>query len=329
MKILVTGCAGFIGFHLCQKLLEQGYQILGIDNINSYYDEKLKNDRLKELCKFKKFKFQKVDISHANQTQSLGNKETFDSIIHLAAQAGVRYSISNPSSYIDSNLVGFGNILELARRLKISHTIFASSSSVYGLNKKQPFDVSDYTDYPISLYAATKKSNELQAFSYSHLYDLPITGLRFFTVYGPWGRPDMAYFKFTKAILKGEKIDVYNHGKMERDFTYIDDVTESIEKLITLPPEKINNEQTNSNAKFKIYNVGNNRPEKLEKLIECIEKECQKKAKKNLMEMQSGDVLVTYADVEDLKEAVGFSPNTSLEIGIKNFVSWYRSYYKL
>lgn len=333
MRILVTGAAGFIGFHLTKALVSSGYDVHGIDNLNDYYDVNLKRKRLDDLNSYISksslsgtFSFQLHDISHRDSTEEFFKKNKYDCLINLAAQAGVRYSIENPNSYIDSNIIGFMNILEGARTSGINHVIFASSSSVYGMNTKQPFSTSDNTDYPISLYAASKKSNELLAHSYSHLYKIPMTGLRFFTVYGPYGRPDMAYFKFTKAILDGSPIDIYNHGKMKRDFTYIDDIVEGILRLINKIPLPLSNKVTNSQAPFKIYNIGNNSPVTLRRFISSIENACMKKANENLLPMQAGDVPITYADIDDLKNDIDFQPSTSIEDGISSFVNWYKSF---
>lgn len=333
MRVLVTGAAGFIGFHLTKALVSSGYDVIGIDNLNDYYDVYLKRKRLDDLESYIKesspkgsFLFQLQDISCRNSTEEFFKKNNFDCLINLAAQAGVRYSIENPHSYIDSNIVGFTNILEGARNSNLNHVIFASSSSVYGMNTKQPFSTFDNTDYPISLYAASKKSNELLAHSYSHLYKIPITGLRFFTVYGPYGRPDMAYFKFTKAILDGSPIDIYNHGKMKRDFTYIDDIVEGILRLINKIPLPLSDRVTNSQAPFKIYNIGNNNPVTLRRFISAIENACKKKANENLLPMQAGDVPITYADIGDLKNDIDFQPATSIEDGISSFVNWYKSF---
>lgn len=326
MKILVTGVAGFIGFHLAQRLMLEGEDVYGIDNLNDYYDVTLKKDRLAQLLSHPEFIFQHLDVSDRAGMSQLFQNQTFDLVIHLAAQAGVRYSLQNPSAYVDSNLVGFVNVLEGCRHSQIKHLVFASSSSVYGANTKIPFSVSDNVDHPISLYAATKKSNELMAHAYSHLYHLPVTGLRFFTVYGPWGRPDMAYFKFVNAIDKGIPIDVYNFGKMKRDFTYIDDVIEGIVRVMRKPPQS--SQHLNSDTPYKIYNVGNHCPVELLTFIEIIEKNMGKVAHKNLLPMQPGDVPSTYADVEDLMQDVGFQPKTPIEQGIYQFVQWYREYYR-
>jgi UDP-glucuronate 4-epimerase len=328
MKILVTGVAGFVGYHLARRLLDDGMQVYGIDNLNNYYDVGLKRDRLKQLQLLPDFTFQLLDLSDRTQMTELFKVQAFDRVVHLAAQAGVRYSIENPSAYIDSNLVGFTNILEGCRHSETPHLVFASSSSVYGANTKVPFSVTDNVDHPISLYAATKKANELMAHTYSHLYHLPTTGLRFFTVYGPWGRPDMAYFKFVKAIAEGRSIDVYNFGDMQRDFTYIDDVIEGVVRVMARIPEGNKTlDNVGNKAPYKIYNIGNNAPVNLLKFIEVIESEMGVSAKKNFLPLQPGDVLSTYADVNELMRDVGFKPSTSIEMGIKHFVQWYKGYY--
>ena len=332
-KILVTGAVGFIGFHLSRELCSQGYEVIGIDNMNDYYDVSLKQGRLDLLLKEQKFKFIKMDIIEKQLIDTLFEKEQFDFVVHLAAQAGVRYSIENPYAYIDSNIVGFMNVLEACRQFPVKHLLYASSSSVYGGNVKVPFSTEDSVDHPVSLYAATKKSNELMAHTYSHLYKIPTTGLRFFTVYGPWGRPDMAYFLFTKAIVNGQPIKVFNQGKMERDFTYVDDIVQGITKLIEHQP--INNPSWNENdgknsesmAPYKIFNIGNNQPVKLGHFIKVIENALNTEAEKIYMEMQPGDVLTTFADVKDLENAIGFSPKTSIEKGIGKFVEWYKEFY--
>jgi UDP-glucuronate 4-epimerase len=329
-KILVTGSAGFIGFHLAKGLLESGFDVVGIDNLNDYYDPQLKLDRLENLNAFvseknlqDSYQFTKLDISDEYALKDLFNQHDFDIVVNLAAQAGVRYSLENPNAYVVSNLVGYANILECCRHASIEHFIFASSSSVYGMNTKQPFSTSDNTDFPISLYAATKKSNELLAHSYSHLFQLPCTGLRFFTVYGPYGRPDMAYYSFTKAIHEGQSIDVFNHGDMKRDFTYIDDIVDGILKVVQKVPEPIERAATNAVAPFRVFNIGNNNPVPLSCFIEAIEAAMSKPAVKNMLPMQSGDVPVTYADIDDLVDEYGFHPSTSIEQGISKFVEWY------
>lgn len=332
MKILVTGGAGFIGFFTTKALLNLGHEVIGIDNLNDYYDVALKQDRLTFLEQFcvkndcvSRYRFIKMDIYNREAMAELFAQNPFDRVIHLAAQAGVRYSIENPQAYVDSNLVGFVNVLEGCRQQKTAHLIYASSSSVYGMNRHVPFSTHDRVDFPISLYAATKKSNELMAHTYSHLYDIPTTGLRFFTVYGPWGRPDMAYFSFTKKILKGETIDVFNHGKMERDFTYIDDIVEGIVRVMEQIPEPEAQEFTNAQAPYKIYNIGNNHPITLERFIQAIELATGKQAKRNQLPMQPGDVPRTYADVSELIADVGFKPSTEIEEGIQVFVDWYQA----
>ena len=329
-KILVTGSAGFIGFHLAKGLLESGFDVVGIDNLNDYYDPQLKLDRLENLNAFvseknlqDSYQFTKLDISDEYALKDLFNQHDFDIVVNLAAQAGVRYSLENPNAYIVSNLVGYANILECCRHASIEHFIFASSSSVYGMNTKQPFSTSDNTDFPISLYAATKKSNELLAHSYSHLFQLPCTGLRFFTVYGPYGRPDMAYYSFTKAIHEGRSIDIFNHGDMKRDFTYIDDIVDGILKVVQKVPGPIERASTNAVAPFRVFNIGNNNPVPLNRFIEAIEAAMSKPAVKNMLPMQSGDVPVTYADIDDLVDEYGFHPSTSIEQGISKFVEWY------
>ncbi|MFH1457019.1 MAG: NAD-dependent epimerase [Patescibacteria group bacterium] len=312
MKILITGSAGFIGFHTAKKLLEQNHQVVGIDNFNDYYDPNLKKERNKILEEFKNFKLYKIDFSDYKKTEEIFKKEKIDKICHLGAQAGVRYSIENPQVYIDSNIQGTFNIFELARQYKIKDIVFASSSSIYGNNKKVPFSEIDKVDNPISLYAATKKSSELIAHTYHHLYGLNCTGLRFFTVYGPWGRPDMAYFLFSKAIDQNKAIKVFNHGKLERDFTYIDDIVEGIVKALKNP------------FGYEIINLGNNKPVKLGYFIECIEKELGKKAKKEMMPMQPGDVKRTYANISKAKKLLNWEPKTNIEQGLKQFINWYK-----
>lgn len=332
--ILVTGAAGFIGFHLSRKLCSLGYAVTGIDNLNDYYEVSLKEARLGILKNTEGFSFHKLDITDKKAIDSLFEKSKFKYVVNLAAQAGVRYSLTNPYAYLESNLHGFLNILEACRHNKVEHLVYASSSSVYGANKTMPFSVHHNVDHPISLYAATKKSNELMAHTYSALFNLPTTGLRFFTVYGPYGRPDMALFIFTKAILEGKPIEVYNHGKMKRDFTYVDDIVEGIVRLIPTVPkgEKswngVTPDAASSFAPYRLYNIGNNSPVELMHFIEVIEDKLGKKAVKNLLPIQEGDVPETYADVEALTEAVGFKPSTSIETGIGNFISWYKEYYK-
>jgi UDP-glucuronate 4-epimerase len=333
-KILITGIAGFIGYHLGNKLLKADWQVVGIDNMNNYYDVQLKTDRLKQLEGRENFQFYQIDISDKVGMAKLFRDQGFDSVVNLAAQAGVRYSLTNPYSYIDSNISGFINILEGCRHNQVKHLVFASSSSVYGANTQMPFSVHQNVDHPMSLYAATKKANELMAHTYASLYGLPVTGLRFFTVYGPWGRPDMALFLFTKAILAGEPIEVFNNGKMRRDFTYIDDIVEGVTRVIDRVPEPDPDwrgdkpDPATSYAPYKIYNIGNNNPVELMHFIQMIEEALGKTAQKNMMPMQPGDVPATYANVDDLMQAVDFKPQTPLEIGIKNFVAWYLKYYK-
>jgi UDP-glucuronate 4-epimerase len=334
-KVLITGSAGFIGFHLAQKAIQQGYAVTGIDNLNDYYDVGLKHSRLALLKPLSGFRFEQVDLADRNDINRLFSENQFDCVINLAAQAGVRYSLINPHAYLESNLHGFLNILEGCRHNKVGHLIYASSSSVYGANKKMPFSVHHNVDHPISLYAASKKANELMAHTYSALYNLPTTGLRFFTVYGPFGRPDMALFLFTKAIIEGKAIDVYNHGKMKRDFTYVDDIVEAISRLIPRIPEPDANwsgfspDPSSSFAPYRVYNIGNNKPVELLRFIEVIEEKIGKKAVKNFMPIQDGDVPETYADVEDLMREVDFKPSTPIEKGVGNFVDWYIDYYKV
>lgn len=332
MKVFVTGAAGFIGFHLTTKLLERGDEVVGLDNLNNYYDPALKQLRLNQIIKHpnsSNFEFIKGDIANRDLIEDLFTKHKFNVVVNLAAQAGVRYSIENPHAYVDSNLVGFVNILEGCRNSKVRHLVFASSSSVYGMNMKQPFSTKDRADHPISLYAATKKSNELMAHTYSHLYNMPVTGLRFFTVYGPYGRPDMAYYKFTKAILCGESIDVYNNGEMKRDFTYIDDIVEGVERIIgSVPMQQVNFESSVAPL-YRLYNIGNNNPVKLIDFIAAIEKSCSKKAKKIFLPMQPGDVINTFADIDDLVNDIGFKPSTSISSGIDKFVKWYINQHKI
>jgi UDP-glucuronate 4-epimerase len=329
MKVLVTGAAGFIGFHLTMALLNRDDEVVGIDNLNDYYDPALKQLRLDEIAKHSKcsnFEFIKADISDRAFIEKLFADHSFDVVVNLAAQAGVRYSLENPHAYVESNLVGFVNILEGCRHSKVKHLVYASSSSVYGMNVKQPFSTDDRVDYPISLYAATKKSNELMAHTYSHLYNIPTTGLRFFTVYGPYGRPDMAYFKFTKAILNGDPIDVYNNGVMKRDFTYIDDIVEGVVRVMDKTPSPNENKYSTAKPPYRIYNIGNNNPVTLRDFISEIENSCGAKAKENLFPMQPGDVPVTFADIDDLINVTDFSPNIDIKIGMANFVNWYRTY---
>ncbi|SDY04885.1 NAD-dependent epimerase [Eubacterium barkeri] len=320
--ILITGAAGFIGYHLSRALLELGETIVGYDNLNDYYAVSLKESRLKKLAPYANFTFIKGDLGDKVALEAVFKTYTFDIVINLAAQAGVRYSIENPEAYINSNIIGFFNILECCRHYPVKHLIYASSSSVYGANKKIPFSTEDPVDHPVSLYAATKKSNELLAYSYSKLYDIPATGLRFFTVYGPYGRPDMAYFSFTQNILAGQPIKVFNHGDMYRDFTYIDDIVEGIIRLIPHTPQADEN-----NARYKVYNIGNNQPEKLLDFIGILEDCIGKEAQKEFYPMQPGDVYQTYADVTDLMADVGFKPETSLKDGLARFWTWFKAYY--
>lgn len=334
MTILVTGVAGFIGYHLAQRLLAEGAQVYGIDNLNDYYDVSLKKARLAQLTGQAGFTFQFLDLVDREGMAQLFQAQSFELVVNLAAQAGVRYSLQNPLAYADSNMVGFVHLLEGCRHSQVKHLVFASSSSVYGANTKVPFSVSDRVDHPVSLYAASKKANELIAHVYSHLYQLPVTGLRFFTVYGPWGRPDMAYFKFVQAIASGQPIDVYNFGKMQRDFTYIDDVIEGVVRVMHRPPQGSPNwslhspDASTSEAPYKIYNIGNNRPVELLTFIDVIEQALGKTAQKHLLPMQPGEVPTTYADVDELVKDVGFKPVTPIEVGIRHFVQWYQDYYK-
>jgi UDP-glucuronate 4-epimerase len=334
-KILITGAAGFIGFTLSKRLLEQGDEVVGLDNLNDYYDVNLKLSRLKQITMQENFKPVRLDLADRDGVTRLFREEKFDIVVNLAAQAGVRYSLINPHAYVDTNLVGFANVLEGCRHNVIKHLVFASSSSVYGANTKMPFSVHHNVDHPVSLYAATKKANELMAHTYASLYKLPSTGLRFFTVYGPWGRPDMALFLFTKAILEGKPIEVFNYGKMQRDFTYIDDIVEGVVRVIDrIPgpnPEWAGDkpDPSTSYAPYKVYNIGNNNPVELMHFIEVLEDCLGKKAEKNLLPIQAGDVPATYADVDDLIRDIGFKPSTSIEEGIKKFVEWYKEYYKV
>ena len=332
-KILVTGAAGFIGSFLSRRLLAEGRQVVGIDNLNDYYDPALKRARLQGLEGEAAFEFVHGDIADRPLVVDLFTRHRFDAVVNLAAQAGVRYSLENPHSYVDSNVVGFVNLLEGCRHGGVRHLVFASSSSVYGGNTKVPFSVADSVDHPVSLYAATKKSNELMAHCYSHLYGIPATGLRFFTVYGPWGRPDMAYFLFTKAIFSGKPIKIFNHGDMRRDFTYIDDIVEGVVRVIDRPPaatpdwDRAHPDPGSSWAPYKVYNIGNNQQETLMRFIEVLEECLGRKAQKEFLPMQPGDVQQTYANVDDLVRDVGFKPTTSIEEGLAAFVSWYRDYY--
>jgi len=349
VKVLITGAGGFIGFHLCNRLSKMNYDIIGLDNINNYYDPLLKHNRLKllgidtstieeakilESKTVNNFKFIKINLEQKQQMESLFEKEKFDYVIHLAAQAGVRHSLKDPFSYINSNIVGFMSILEACRKYPSKHLIYASSSSVYGLNKTIPFHENHPVDHPTSLYAATKISNEMMAHSYSYLFNIPVTGLRFFSVYGPWGRPDMAYFSFTEKILKKQPIELFNYGKMRRDFTYIDDIIEGIIGIIPFPPHSlpptatIDNLPSASTAKYRIYNIGNNQPVDLEEFVAILEQELGQKAIKKYTPMRPEDVFETYADINELSAKTGFKPLTSLKIGLKKFVEWYLEYYK-
>lgn len=348
MKILITGTAGFIGFHLSNKLIEEGYEVIGVDCINDYYDINLKYDRLEyagisyrdvaygtkvNSTKHPNYSFYQLKLEDKDKIDRLFESEKFDRVCNLAAQAGVRYSITNPYAYIESNIIGFINILEACRHNNIEHLAYASSSSVYGLNEEMPLSTSHNVDHPMSLYAASKKSNELMAHTYSQLYGLPTTGLRFFTVYGPWGRPDMALFLFTKAILQNQPIDVFNNGNMVRDFTYVDDIVEGITRILNTVPQPDDNwsglkpNPASSKAPYKVYNIGNNNPVNLMDFITAIENKLNKKAKKNMMPLQAGDVPATFADVDDLVKNIGYKPNTSIKTGIANFIDWYMAYY--
>jgi len=335
MKILVTGAAGFIGMHVAQRLLDRDHEIVGIDNLNDYYDPNLKLARLARLQPHARFAFQRIDVGESQAVSTLFATERFDRVAHLAAQAGVRYSLKNPQTYIDSNVTGFLNILEACRHHGCEHLVYASTSSVYGANRKLPFSVHDNTDHPVSLYAATKKANELMAHTYSHLFALPVTGLRFFTVYGPWGRPDMSAALFTRAILEGKPIDVFNRGEMERDFTYIDDIAEGVVRCLDVIPQAddsvdmLRPDPATSYAPYRLYNIGNNRPVQLGVFIETLEAALGKTAIKNLLPMQPGDVPATYADIEELRDATGFTPSTPLEEGLRRYVAWYRDYYEM
>lgn len=322
MKVLVTGAAGFIGMNTCKRLLDEGHEVVGLDNLNAYYITELKTHRLNQLLPYTNFKFIQLDLANREGIASLFTNEQFQRVIHLAAQAGVRYSIEAPFEYVDSNLVGMMTILEGCRQNKVEHLVYASSSSVYGMNSKIPFSETDAVDHPVSLYAATKKSNELMAHSYAHLYNIPTTGLRFFTVYGPGGRPDMAPWLFTEAILNDKPINVFNHGKMMRDFTYIDDIVEGVIRIQSVIPEK----GSNNKAPYSIYNIGNNQPIQLSEFIGAIEIACDKSAKKNYMDMQPGDVTKTYADTIALESAVGYKPATTIQDGMVKFVIWYKEF---
>lgn len=336
MKVLVTGSAGFIGNEVSSRLLSAGVEVIGLDNLNDYYDVNLKKARLARVVDNPAYTEANINLQDRDGVSALFEKHAPTHVINLAAQAGVRYSIENPNSYIDSNIVGFTNILEGCRAVSVKHLVFASSSSVYGTNTKMPFTVHDPVNHPISLYAASKRANELMAHTYSHLFEIPTSGLRFFTVYGPWGRPDMALFLFTKAIIEGKPIDVFNNGNMKRSFTYIDDIVEGVIRLLDHPPQpkpvvagQPQDPSTSATAPFHIYNIGSDKPETLMRYIEVLEESLGKKAIKNMLPMQPGDVAATWADVDDLKSAVGFEPKTSIEDGIKNFVDWYREFYKV
>ena len=333
--ILITGAAGFIGFHLCQRLLADGRRVVGLDSMNEYYDINLKRARLARLKEFPNFRFDQVDLTDRDRMSTLLRSVTPEIVVNLAAQAGVRYSLTNPHAYAESNLTGFLNILEGCRHASVGHLVYASSSSIYGGSTRMPFSVHDPADHPLSLYAASKKANELMAHTYSHLFGLPTTGLRFFTVYGPWGRPDMALFIFTKAILAGEPIDVFNYGNMQRDFTYIDDIVEGIERVMQQPAtanpqwRSAAPDPATSNAPFRIHNIGGNSPVQLNRLIEVLEDALGRKANRNLMPLQPGDVPATFADVSSLEEATGFKPKIPVEIGVPRFVEWYREFYRV
>jgi UDP-glucuronate 4-epimerase len=332
---LVTGAAGFIGFHLSKRLLKDGIKVIGVDNLNDYYDVSLKTDRLNLLQDFKEFSFFKIDLSDRLSLEKIVKNNHIEVVVNLAAQAGVRYSLENPNAYVNSNIVGFLNILECCRHSNVKHLVFASSSSVYGANTKMPFSVHDNVDHPVSLYAASKKSNELMAHTYSHLFNLPCTGLRFFTVYGPWGRPDMALFLFTEAIIKGKPIKIFNHGKMQRDFTYIDDIIEGIVRVMEKLPQPDpswsgkNPDPGSSYTNYKIYNIGNNQPIELMTFVKAIENALGQSAVKEFFDLQPGDVPATFADVDDLIKDVGFKPKTDINIGIEKFIDWYKTYYKV
>jgi len=335
MKVLITGCAGFIGMHVAERLLARGDEVVGIDNLNDYYDVNLKEARLARLAKLPGFRFVRLDIADNAGMAALFAREGFAGVINLAAQAGVRYSLVNPHAYVESNLVGFVNLLEGCRHHKVKHFVYASSSSVYGGNTQMPFSEHDNVDHPVSLYAASKKSNELMAHAYSHLFGLATTGLRFFTVYGPWGRPDMAGFLFVKAILAGQPIDVFNHGRMQRDFTYIDDIAEGVVRVLDRPAEaqpgfdKARPDAASSWAPYRIYNIGNHQPVELMAFIGAIETVLGRQAEKRLLPMQDGDVPATYADTAELRALTGFNPSTPVEEGVRRFVEWYRGYYKV
>ncbi len=321
-RFLITGCSGFIGFHLSKRLLEEGNEVIGLDSLNDYYDLKLKTDRLAILQKNRHFSFYKGSVENLELLENIFMQHRFDVVIHMAAQAGVRYSLKNPYQYVHTNVTGFLNILECCKTWKINHLLYASSSSVYGANGSIPFSEQDCTEKPVNIYAATKKANELMAYSYSHIYKLPVTGLRFFTVYGPWGRPDMAVFTFTEAIVKGKPIEVYNYGNMKRDFTYIDDVVESMVRLIKKGPPALP-------LPCEVYNIGNHKPVEVKYLIDCLERQLGIPAKKVFLPMQPGEVPETYADIDGLKKAINYQPRISIEEGIKRFVSWYKDYYQI
>jgi UDP-glucuronate 4-epimerase len=333
MNVLVTGAAGFIGYHLCERLLAMGHAVVGVDSLNEYYDPSLKQARLRRLLDQPGFRFERLNIADRLATEKLFDEHRPERVVNLAAQAGVRYSLENPHVYVEANVMGFLNVLEGSRRTGVGHLVYASSSSVYGLNTSMPFSVSDTVDHPVSLYAATKKADELMAHAYSHLYRLPTTGLRFFTVYGPWGRPDMALFKFTERILAGEPIDLYNHGRMKRDFTYVADVIEGVVRVLDLlprPDPSWNGDDpspASSSAPYRVFNIGNNNPEELTRFVEALEEALGRKARINSLPLQPGDVLATAADVSDLAELAGFAPRTSIEVGIARFVEWYLEYY--
>ena len=335
MKILVTGAAGFIGMHTALRLLQRGDTVVGIDNLNDYYDVRLKHDRLQQLVGQGEFRFERVDLADRPAMAELFAREGFDRVIHLAAQAGVRYSLVNPGAYVDSNLSGFVSVLEGCRHQCVEHLVYASSSSVYGGNTRMPFSERDNVDHPVSLYAATKKANELMAHTYSHLYRLPTTGLRFFTVYGPWGRPDMAAFLFTRAILEGRPIDVFNHGQLQRDFTYIDDIVAAVVRVCDRPPTAREDfdpgqpDPSTSSAPYRIFNIGNHKPVALTEFIGCLERQLGRSAEKRLLPMQPGDVPATYADTSALARWIGFAPDTPLANGVAQFVHWFRGYYRI
>jgi len=335
MKVLVTGAAGFIGMHTSERLLARGDTVVGLDNLNDYYDPQIKLDRLARIEPHENFRFVKMDVADRAGMEKLFAEEQFDKVIHLAAQAGVRYSLENPHAYIDSNIVGFTNILEGCRHSKVKHLVYASSSSVYGGNTKMPFSEHDSVDHPISMYAATKKANELMAHTYSHLFGVPTTGLRFFTVYGPWGRPDMALFMFTKAMIEGKAINVFNHGKMQRDFTYVDDIVEGVIRVTDRDAaadpdyDPVKADPARSSAPYRVFNIGNQGPVELMGFVNAIEKALGVTAEKNLMPMQPGDVPATFADVSELSEWTGFHPGTSIDDGVARFVKWYRDYFKV